>query len=90
MALCVCSWEEDYKDHEFILVNFYHSIFIQDPDGEVVKHLSFLQEKNVMVSKAYGAVTGTIFVLSGTNKTFLQKPKQRGYVFHELIMAFFN
>lgn len=38
-----CSWEEEYKDHEFIVVNFYHLVFIKDPDDEVARHLSFLQ-----------------------------------------------
>ncbi|XP_058194167.1 rhodanese-like domain-containing protein 8, chloroplastic isoform X3 [Rhododendron vialii] len=38
-----CNWEEDYKDHEFIVVNFYHFVSIEDPDDEVAKHLAFLQ-----------------------------------------------
>lgn len=41
-----CNWEEDYEDHEFIVVNFYHFVSIEDPDEEVSKHLSFLQVEN--------------------------------------------
>lgn len=41
-----CNWEEDYKDHEFIVVNFYHFVSIEDPDDEVAKHLAFLQVEN--------------------------------------------
>ncbi|KAI8528583.1 hypothetical protein RHMOL_Rhmol12G0159300 [Rhododendron molle] len=42
-----CNWEEDYKDHEFIVVNFYHFVSIEDPDDEVAKHLAFLQSCHV-------------------------------------------
>ncbi|XP_043717400.1 rhodanese-like domain-containing protein 8, chloroplastic isoform X2 [Telopea speciosissima] len=31
------------SDDDFIVVNFYHFVFIADPEEEVAKHLSFLQ-----------------------------------------------
>ncbi|KAL6973657.1 Rhodanese-like domain-containing protein 8, chloroplastic [Sarracenia purpurea var. burkii] len=37
-----CNWE-DYEDHDFIVVNFYRFVSIEDPEEEVAKHLSFLQ-----------------------------------------------
>ncbi|XP_059644788.1 rhodanese-like domain-containing protein 8, chloroplastic isoform X2 [Cornus florida] len=33
----------DVDDNCFIVVNFYHFVFIKDPEDEVSKHLSFLQ-----------------------------------------------
>ncbi|XP_028067713.1 rhodanese-like domain-containing protein 8, chloroplastic isoform X1 [Camellia sinensis] len=38
-----CNWGEHYEDHDFIVVNFYHFVFIKDPEDEVSRHLSFLQ-----------------------------------------------
>ncbi|XAR53134.1 hypothetical protein NMG60_11021555 [Bertholletia excelsa] len=38
-----CSWEDYYVDHDYIVVNFYHFVFIKDPEEEVSRHLSFLQ-----------------------------------------------
>ncbi|CAI9113321.1 OLC1v1013898C1 [Oldenlandia corymbosa var. corymbosa] len=32
---------------EFIVVNFYHLVFIEDPEEEVSKHLSFIQGRNI-------------------------------------------
>ncbi|KAG5014879.1 hypothetical protein JHK85_021015 [Glycine max] len=31
------------KDFDFVVVNFYHFVFIQDPQAEVAKHRSFLE-----------------------------------------------
>lgn len=30
-------------DFDFVVVNFYHFVFIKDPQEEVAKHLSFLE-----------------------------------------------
>ncbi|KAL0364461.1 UNVERIFIED_CONTAM: Rhodanese-like domain-containing protein 8, chloroplastic [Sesamum angustifolium] len=38
---------KDYKDDEFIVVNFYRFVFIQDPEEEVSKHLSFMQGRDI-------------------------------------------
>ncbi|PNX93349.1 rhodanese-like domain-containing protein chloroplastic-like, partial [Trifolium pratense] len=37
-----CSTEDDF-DFDFLVVNFYHFVFIKDPQQEVAKHLSFLE-----------------------------------------------
>ncbi|CAO2823282.1 unnamed protein product [Amaranthus hypochondriacus] len=37
--------EDDYG--EFIVVNFYHFVFINDPEFEVSRHLSFLEELDI-------------------------------------------
>lgn len=34
---------KDYEDDEFVVVNFYRFVYIEDPEVEVSKHLSFLQ-----------------------------------------------
>lgn len=31
------------NDSDFVVVNFYHFVFIKDPQAEVTKHLSFLE-----------------------------------------------
>ncbi|KAK4402518.1 Rhodanese-like domain-containing protein 8, chloroplastic [Sesamum angolense] len=38
---------KEYKDDEFIVVNFYRFVFIQDPEEEVSKHLSFMQGRDI-------------------------------------------
>lgn len=34
---------KEYKDDEFIVVNFYRFVFVENPEDEVSKHLSFMQ-----------------------------------------------
>ncbi|KAL0385215.1 UNVERIFIED_CONTAM: Rhodanese-like domain-containing protein 8, chloroplastic [Sesamum radiatum] len=38
---------KQYTDDEFIVVNFYRFVFIQDPEEEVSKHLSFMQGRDI-------------------------------------------
>ncbi|KAK4426991.1 Rhodanese-like domain-containing protein 8, chloroplastic [Sesamum alatum] len=38
---------KEYKEDEFIVVNFYRFVFIQDPEEEVSKHLSFMQGRDI-------------------------------------------
>ncbi|XP_011086965.1 rhodanese-like domain-containing protein 8, chloroplastic [Sesamum indicum] len=38
---------KEYEDDEFIVVNFYRFVFIQDPEEEVSKHLSFMQGRDI-------------------------------------------
>ncbi|XP_062110996.1 rhodanese-like domain-containing protein 8, chloroplastic [Humulus lupulus] len=33
----------DYDDDDFVVVNFYHFLFFEDPKAEVAKHLSFME-----------------------------------------------
>lgn len=35
------------KDDEFVVVNFYRFVYIEDPEVEVSKHLSFLQDRDI-------------------------------------------
>ncbi|CDO98592.1 unnamed protein product [Coffea canephora] len=40
--------DENFREEdEFVVVNFYHFVFIEDPQEEVSKHLSFMQGRNI-------------------------------------------
>ncbi|PIN24833.1 Rhodanese-related sulfurtransferase [Handroanthus impetiginosus] len=38
---------KEYKDDEFIVVNFYRFVFVKDPEEEVSRHLSFMQGRDL-------------------------------------------
>ncbi|XP_057769996.1 rhodanese-like domain-containing protein 8, chloroplastic [Salvia miltiorrhiza] len=38
---------KEYKDDEFIVVNFYRFVFVKDPEYEVSKHLLFMKDRNI-------------------------------------------
>lgn len=49
---CIPNWVEvdvsnDYKDDDFIVVNFYRFVLIQNPQEELSKHLSFFQGRDI-------------------------------------------
>ncbi|GAB2268746.1 Rhodanese-like domain-containing protein 8, chloroplastic [Dionaea muscipula] len=41
------SFNGEVKDKDFVVVNFYRFVFIKDPQFEVSKHLSFLQDQGL-------------------------------------------
>ncbi|KAI4347349.1 hypothetical protein L6164_008165 [Bauhinia variegata] len=43
-ALC---YGAEPSEDDFVVVNFYHFLFIQDPEAEVAKHLSFVEGLNI-------------------------------------------
>ncbi|KAL9170944.1 hypothetical protein ABFS82_04G179000 [Erythranthe guttata] len=38
---------KEYEDAEFIVVNFYRFVFVQNPEEEVLRHLSFMQGRDI-------------------------------------------
>ncbi|KAK4488980.1 hypothetical protein RD792_004771, partial [Penstemon davidsonii] len=38
---------KEYKDDEFMVVNFYRFVFIENPEEEVSRHLSFMQGRDI-------------------------------------------
>ncbi|KAL8547809.1 hypothetical protein ACS0TY_007223 [Phlomoides rotata] len=38
---------KEYTDDEFIVVNFYRFVFVENPEEEVSKHLSFMQGRDI-------------------------------------------
>ncbi|KAF7813448.1 rhodanese-like domain-containing protein 8, chloroplastic [Senna tora] len=42
-AAAEASSEEEGEEGDFVVVNFYHFVFIKDPQAEVAKHLAFME-----------------------------------------------
>ncbi|XP_015061329.1 rhodanese-like domain-containing protein 8, chloroplastic [Solanum pennellii] len=62
--------KEVENEEEFIVVNFYRFVFIEDPDEEVSKHLSFLEGRDIH-GRIYLNKQGINAQYSGPNKDAL-------------------
>ncbi|KAL1347171.1 hypothetical protein HN51_020670 [Arachis hypogaea] len=64
---------DDYDDSDFVVVNFYHFVFIKDPQAEVTKHLSFLEGLNLDINgRVYLNEQGINAQFSGPSKDALK------------------
>ncbi|MED6197380.1 Rhodanese-like domain-containing protein 8, chloroplastic [Stylosanthes scabra] len=60
-------------DSDFVVVNFYHFVFIKDPQAEVAKHLSFLEGLNLDINgRVYLNEQGINAQFSGPSKDALK------------------
>ena len=74
---CACSTSAqcigaERSDCEFVVVNFYHFVFIKDPEAEVAKHLSFLEVRSHFNSSLFECELVSLFLFEGKRNLCLK------------------